>query len=718
MSIQLKTVNVGIILSLLFILILGAVPVNGAILTTYVKEAEFLTQLQVLSTGMDLNKEVTSLQFVTYLEDLVNGRGSDVLVNLTSQVTLPETPISYQEALTIAGIFMGYSRDSSYSKVRDLTPDLTKKDQDHLTGYEMTYICYQLLHTRREGQQVLLLEERYIVGSNPKIVDKAIDIKDSQLILDENGGIFHLAKDVQAFVLSGEEIQPVSLSRIVLGMAEVKLFFDQTGQVKTVVSTAGYSPSRIRVLLSQELDQLGGSKSYDFSEIQIKATQPFKIVVFKDGVEETELVAEKNEVITFTNQDGQVRFITQNGKVTRLIAGRVYLKSYYSHTICFDPLLSSPRRGNVPVYAGVLEIFPSEKTGYLNLVNELPLEMYLRKVVPGQIPSSWPKETFKVQAIAARSYAITQINRGKFKDYSAHVDDSTASQIYNNIVEVPEINEAIAETEGVVALHSGQVIDAVYFSTSPGFTANNEEVWHSYLDNHFPGISVPYLRSISLVPYNPTLNLDTEAKALAFFKNQSTGGYDSSSPYYRWMIELTREELENTINQNLPLRKKADTIQGTDFVRCLQGYNLNPDDTGFTIGQLQDLRVVQRGAGGNIMILDIVGSYGTYRVMKEYNIRYVLRPNQEETGSTDEVIIQTHDGGEVINYPILPSAFAAFEIIRNLQNEIEKVKIYGGGMGHGVGLSQWGMKGLALEGSTYEEILKHFYQGITLEKIY
>lgn len=692
-------------------------PAYGALVNTFTDEVDFLVGLQVLSPERDLSKLVSSRDYVTSLENLINGRGADTLVDLTGQVLLPDLPISYQEALTIGGIFLGYSKDASYAYMKLLMNNLRKAEEDNLTGNEMAYIFYKILHTRRVGQMKTVLEERYLVGQNPKNLSQIVQFKDDQLYLAD-GTTLLVAQDMQAFLLTEGQLKPLELTRLASGFTELEVYFDDLGGIKTILVTEDSLVTRIRVLLSEELDKFGSSKSYDFSKIQIKATQPFKIVVGQAGGEKVELVAEKDEIITFTNQNGLVSLRSENGNVTRLLKGRVYLHSYHNHSISFEPMLTTSRRGSIPVYAGILEIFPSEQPGYLHLINELPLEMYLRRVVPGQIPHNWPEEAFKVQAIAARSYALHQIARGKFKDKTAHIDDSTASQIYNHSPENDLINQAIAETRGIVLLHDQKVIEAVYFSTSAGCTANNEEVWHNSRTGQFPGIAIPYLRATSQIPQRIIPDLTDEANALSFFRDSSISGYDHGSPYFRWQVELTRAELERTIDRNLLLREQSDQILGTDFIQVISGRIIDPTDQTFSIGRLDDINVVQRGEGGNIMIMDIVGSNGTYRVIKEYNIRFLLRPNQVATGAREPVILRTHDGKAIANYPILPSAFAAFDFLQNTQGGLSAVRIYGGGMGHGVGLSQWGMKGMALAGATYQEIIEHYYQGITLEKIY
>ena len=115
------------------------------------------------------------------------------------------------------------------------------------------------------------------------------------------------------------------------------------------------------------------------------------------------------------------------------------------------------------------------------------------------------------------------------------------------------------------------------------------------------------------------------------------------------------------------------------------------------------------------MTLEIAGSNGTFRVSKEYNIRSLIRPSRQYTNA-DIVIHRMND--RIVNYSMLPSACVALEITRDASGEITEVTIYGGGHGHGVGMSQWGARGMAEAGLGYEEILHAFYLGIALEDIY
>lgn len=157
----------------------------------------------------------------------------------------------------------------------------------------------------------------------------------------------------------------------------------------------------------------------------------------------------------------------------------------------------SPLLVNGSGYRGTVDVTLAGKL--LNAVNTLPLEEYLRGVVPREVPADWPVEALKAQAVAARSYALaTKKSGGAFDVYA-----DTRSQVYGGLqAEEPTTTEAIRATAREVLLYDGRVATTYFFSTSGGRTADVAEAW--------PGAQpVPYLVSVP----DP---------------------YDSASPVHRW----------------------------------------------------------------------------------------------------------------------------------------------------------------------------------------
>jgi stage II sporulation protein D len=159
------------------------------------------------------------------------------------------------------------------------------------------------------------------------------------------------------------------------------------------------------------------------------------------------------------------------------------------------PLLFSP--GSQPLelgraYRGQLHV--SVVSGRLRAINVVGLEQYLYGVVPSEVPSTWPAEALKAQAVAARSYALSHLQAGAFDLY-----DDVRSQVYLGIPhEKPSTNAAVDATAGRVLLYAGRVAKTFFFSTSGGRTMSAADAW---------GEVVPYLVSVpdphdALSPYH------------------------------------------------------------------------------------------------------------------------------------------------------------------------------------------------------------------------
>lgn len=351
-------------------------------------------------------------------------------------------------------------------------------------------------------------------------------------------------------------------------------------------------------------------------------------------------------------------------------------------------------QGLYPQYNGVIEIEKRED-GYV-IVNEIDMETYLAAVVPSEMPSSYGLEASKVQAICARSYAYNQFFTNKFHEYGANIDDSVMSQVYNNIPANDISKKAVKETEGMYLQHNDEVISANFFSTSCGSFANSGEVWSK--GNMFPSESKEYLKA-----HNETNeNLSDEESMRNFIFSDNTG-YDGWSEWSRWEVTMNQKQLMYTIENNL---QKA-YLSSPNLVKTLQDnyeFKSRPIEP---LGKIIDIKVLKRGAGGNIMGLKIEGDKNTILLRTEYIIRTVLRP----VGENEPVETTLKNGRKINNYSLMPSAYFIMETESDEEGFIKQITLIGGGNGHGVGMSQNGVKKMAEEGKTYKEILSYYYKG-------
>ena len=122
----------------------------------------------------------------------------------------------------------------------------------------------------------------------------------------------------------------------------------------------------------------------------------------------------------------------------------------------------------------------------LTVINDIPLELYLRGVVPSEMPPGWEHEAHKAQAIAARSYAAA--NMGKRGKYGYDLKDTPEDQAYGGAsVETSQTNDAVQETEGIVLVCQGKIVPAYYSASAGGQTTTSGQVWTTDL---------PFLKSV------------------------------------------------------------------------------------------------------------------------------------------------------------------------------------------------------------------------------
>ena len=125
-------------------------------------------------------------------------------------------------------------------------------------------------------------------------------------------------------------------------------------------------------------------------------------------------------------------------------------------------------------------------------------------------------------------------------------------------------------------------------------------------------------------------------------------------------------------------------------------------------GEVTDLIVTSRGAGGIAQEVTVTGSQGSVAVTGQSAIRSSL--------GNSALVIRRQDGSETTGSAALPSAFIAVDKRMGEDGKIV-FHIYGGGYGHGVGMSQNGAQGMAASGASCEEILRFFYEGTELKEI-
>lgn len=256
--------------------------------------------------------------------------------------------------------------------------------------------------------------------------------------------------------------------------------------------------------------------------------------------------------------------------------------------------LNSIQRGcGTPSYAGVIELRTTAEG--IAVINELPVETYLCRVVPSEMPCTYELEALKAQAVCARSYAYQQMQSFAYPEYEAHVNDSTDYQVYGNSLPQEATNQAVAETGGQVVRYQDRLVTTYYYSTSCGKTAG-VEAWGTA-----PNAENQYLQSVEV--------------------KDEQGDYEAGLPWYRWEAKIPAGTLSALISQN----------------------------TGTNVGTLQSVEVTKSGAGGVALQICATGDAGSVTVDTENKIRRALG------GSGYEIVNQA--GTAAASTALLPSAF-------------------------------------------------------------
>lgn len=207
-------------------------------------------------------------------------------------------------------------------------------------------------------------------------------------------------------------------------------------------------------------------------------------------------------------------------------------------------------------YRGALEL--RHKGGGLTAVNIVPVDDYLRSVVPEEMPVDWPAEAIKAQSVAARSFALA--SRGRHAGEGYDLCTTTHCQLYTGTTaEKSASNAAIKATRGEVLTYGGKPIEALFHTDSGGMTENSEDVWGSH---------EPYLRAAKdtpakTMPWTKTISrADLERKLAA--KGHDIGKVRSLvlSP-----LAIGRSAKDRTASG----RVKTMTVKGTKGTATLSG---------------------------------------------------------------------------------------------------------------------------------------------------
>lgn len=218
------------------------------------------------------------------------------------------------------------------------------------------------------------------------------------------------------------------------------------------------------------------------------------------------------------------------------------------------------------------------------------------------------------------------------------------------------------------------------------------------------GVNVPYLQFENhlINPYPHELN-QNEEEALEFYKRKDLRAYGSISPMYRWNFTRTEDELGKILSRNIQTIAKSRPRDVISFSngKWYKDYSISKDP----IGKLEGVWITERDKSGMALAVTIKGSNGTYVVLNKYNIRKLFG------GGTFTIYSTVTEKSVLRNPTLIPSGFVAFEKVGDIYH------FYGGGYGHGVGMSQSGAQDMVKNyNKTYKDILNFYYPGTEITK--
>ncbi|MFD1736814.1 SpoIID/LytB domain-containing protein [Bacillus salitolerans] len=381
--------------------------------------------------------------------------------------------------------------------------------------------------------------------------------------------------------------------------------------------------------------------------------------------------------VSFEQVDGKIK-ATVDGKDYISLKGFAINETMYKeeNEVEFTPIQSAGGIMSVK-YRGSFTVVPG--TDRPALFNTLDMENYLKGVVPSEMPASWPMEALKAQAVAARSYAWDSIQA---RDY---LNMTVASQVYGGkSKEHSRTNQAIEETKEIYALYNGRPIAAYFHSSSGGHTENSENVWSG---------TVPYIRAVlddydrhssnthhynwtAVAPNNSikeklALPATSSIVSLKVLEKSKAGGVQQ--------VQATVYDSQTKLKTNIVY--KPSFVKSPDSFRSIFGVSLK--SIKFDVKGDSSAKIIR--ADGSISQTDHLAGYQVQ--LKDDTKISIIDPNIKAKALNSDVYIRSY-----------PSLFT----------------FTGNGWGHGLGMSQWGARGMAEKGFMYDQILTYYYSGITV----
>ncbi|BFH12451.1 SpoIID/LytB domain-containing protein [Paenibacillus melissococcoides] len=397
-------------------------------------------------------------------------------------------------------------------------------------------------------------------------------------------------------------------------------------------------------------------------------------------------------------------------------------------------------------YRGDMEV--SLHKDKLALVNEVPLEQYLVSVVGGEVYAEWPQEALKAQAVAARTFALYQNDKFEI----ANVVDTTLSQAYFGVEkEHANIRKAVEATAGEVLMQDGKLIEAIYHSNAGGKTADPSEIWggdygyfqvvdspdegvlegkKSWFQVILPDGKSGYVREDVVRPVNR--NNEAGFEQVTAIEDGTNVRPIPAIQSNVAPVAKVNEGTEMTVIDTVPESTEMNWVRGPYTSSQITAWLKERTKTELN-GPVTSLKITERGPSGRVTKIEANGvpvgvSYpdnfrSAFGGLPSTLFDIVPAGTAAVIGADGKVKDTKLAGsaaqgsGDASGSP-LPSDSVAVDGKGKAEvlSKEPSFLFVGHGNGHGVGMSQWGAKGLADLGYDYEAILKYYYKNVDLVK--
>ena len=330
---------------------------------------------------------------------------------------------------------------------------------------------------------------------------------------------------------------------------------------------------------------------YPTTELTSVPARPVRVLLLESKASVTISSTKPYKVVDARGKVRRIKPGTQNVVAGKIAAARLPLR----YVPGAAPLVLD---GNA--YRGALIVH--RRGGKLTIVNKLPLDRYLRGVVPWEMPDDWHPEALRAQAVVARSYALATLKPGTIFDLYA----DTRSQVYGGVVaEAVSTNLAIGATAGRVLMWNGRVATTFYHSTSGGKTVSIDEAWPR-------ATQVPYLVSVA----DPHDSLSKHHRWGPFRLTPAVVGEKLGLRGVRDVL-LTRGPSGRVTDVKVKAVGGTRTLLSQDFRRALElrstWFNLRVLDL-----QVKDARALA-SAGRPVVLTGFVRGLGKLRLEQQVN---------------------------------------------------------------------------------------------------